>query len=221
MAVRPPGKERFVRLKSLGDQYEWQSIQRRIFNQKTVKLFPESQRKKPGRCYQLRGTLPKQKLNGYRALYYHYLYKMGILPKNLTSTGRVSFALRENLYKLERISTETKLLCTHRIDTAEQLSAYLSSIKACMNDVTSERKSLRSRARSCHNTSLATSLRAQATELSGQLSVLRREIKMCESIRSRSMEIPQKLELAKQQEQKYEQEMMKHEHERGRSRSSR
>jgi hypothetical protein len=133
----------------------------------------------------------------------------------------VPFALREDMYKLERISAETKLLCTHHIDTAEQLSAYQSSIEARMDTGAAERRSLRNRVRNCRDVNLAVSLREQAAALTGQLSVLRREIKMCEGIRVRSQEIPLKLKQAKLEEQKYEKEMMKHEHERGRSRSGR
>ena len=221
LAVRPPGKERFVRLKSLGEQYEWPSIQRRIFSQKTIKVLPEPRRAAQTRSYRLKGTLPGKKIAGYRALYYHYLYKMGILPKHLASAERVPFVLREDIYKLERINAETKLLCAHRIDTAEQLAAYQSSIKIRMDIVTDERKSLRSQVRTCHDDLLASSFREQAAKLSRQLSVLRKEIKLCEGIRARSMEIPQKFRQAKQEEQQYEKEMLKHEHERGRGGSSR
>ncbi len=221
MAVRPYKKERFARLKSLGEQYEWRNIQRRIFEQKTVKALPEPRRRTPSRSYRLMGALPKRKLTGYRALYYHYLYKMGILPKNRTPAGRVPFTLREELYKLEQVNAETKLLCIHHIDTAEQLSAYQSSIEARMDIITAERKSLRNRARSCRDSTQAASLREQATKLTGQLSVLRREVKLCTGIRERSEVIPQKVKQAKLEEQEYEKEMMKHEHQRGRSRSGR
>lgn len=204
MAVRPLGKERFVRLKSLGEQYEWQNIQYRIFNQKTTKALPEPRRRAQTHSYWLKGAQPKKKLTGYRALYYHYLYKMGILPKNRASVRRVPFTLREELYKLEQINAETKLLCVHHIDTAEQLSAYQSSIGARMNTVTVERQSLRNRAHTCHDETQAASLREQAATLTGQLSLLRREVKLCEGIRARSQVIPQKLKQAKQEEQKYE-----------------
>ena len=129
MSVRPPGKERFVRLKSLGEQYDWPSIQRRIFSQKTIKVLPEPRRAAQTRSYRLKGTLPRKKISGYRALYYHYLYKMGILPKHRASAERVPFALREDIYKLERINAETKLLCMHRIDT-ELSSLQLISLQS-------------------------------------------------------------------------------------------
>ena len=220
MAVRPPGKERFVRLKTLGEQYDWLSIQRRIFSQKTVKALPKPRRSVITRSYRMKGTMPAKKINGYRALYYHYLYKMGILPKHRASVGRVPFALREDLYKLERIGAETKLLCTHRIDTSEQLSAYQSAVETRLEFVTRERQKLRNRARACRYETAAP-LREQASALSNQLSILRKEVKLCEDIRARSMQIPLKLKQASQEKQRYEKEMMKHEHERGRGGSSR
>jgi len=216
MAVRPPGKERYVRLKSLGEQYDWPNIQHRIFEQKTVKVLPELRNKPQTRNYRLKGTFPVRKLTGYRTLYVHYLYRMGIFPRNRASAGRVPFALREDLYKMERINAETKLLCTHHIDSEEQLSAYQSTIEAHMNIVLAERKELRSRARICRDGKQAASLREQATELGGKLSLLRMELKLCKGIRERSKEIPQKLKQAKQEEQKYEQEMTKNEYQRGR-----
>ena len=221
IAVRPPGKERFVRLKSLGEQYEWTNIQSRIFTQRTVKVLPEPRRKAQICNYRLKGKYPVKKLTGYRALYYHYLYKMGILPRNRASAGRVPFALREDMYKLERISAETKLLCAHRIDTVEQLSAYQHTIEARMNTVVAERKLLRNHARICSNNAQAMALGEQASAFTNQLSILRREIKLCEGIRARSEEIPQKLKQAEQEKQQINKEMMKHEHERGRSGSGR
>ena len=87
--------------------------------------------------------------------------------------------------------------------------------------MTRERQTLRNRARACRNEIYAAPLREQASALSGQLSILRKEVKLCEDIRARSMQIPQKLKEAYQENQRYEKEMIKHEHERGRGGSSR
>ncbi len=59
---------------------------------------------------------------GFRALYFHYCYLLGIFPKNRPkSNKRLHFLLREDLIKLDAISEEMKLLAGHRIDTGEQL----------------------------------------------------------------------------------------------------
>ena len=153
--------------------------------------------------------MPAKKLTGYRTLYYHYLYKMGILPKHRASAGRVPFALREDLYKMERIGAEAKLLCTHRIDTAEQLSAYQSSIESRFKITTRERQTFLNRARTCRDNTKAVPLREQASALGVQLAILRKEVKLCEDIRARSVQIPLKLKQAEQEIQRYEKEMMK------------
>ena len=217
IAIRPPQKERFVRLKSLGTEYEWQRIKDRIFEQKTVKALPE-RKPKNYRAYHMHGTFPEKKMKGFRALYFHYLYKMGILPKNRTPVKRASFALREDLYKLEKINAETKLLCNHKIDTSEQLAAYKSSIEARMATINTERKDLHNKVkrakRSGGNTEHIT---VEISDLSGQLALLRKEVRLCDGIKARSEEIPKKLHQAKQEEK----ELMKNEYKRGRGRPGR
>lgn len=217
IAIRPPKKERFVRLKSLGTEYEWQRIKARVFEQKTVKALPE-RKPKNYRAYHIHGTFPKKKLKGFRALYFHYLYKMGILPKNRTPVKRASFALREDLYKLEKINAETKLLCNHKIDTFEQLAAYKSSIEARMATITTERKDLRNKVKSAKRSGgNAEHITVEISDLSGQLALLRKEVRLCDGIKARSEEIPKKLHQAKQEEK----ELMKNEYKRGRGRPGR
>ena len=78
IALRPPGRERFVRLKTLGDNYTEQAIRRRIRDHERIPLYhrPPAQ---PKRYYKTRGK--PRKLTGFRALYYHYLYLLGKLQK--------------------------------------------------------------------------------------------------------------------------------------------
>ena len=114
--IRPPGKERFVRLKSLGEQYEWPSIQRRIFSQKSVKALPKPRNSAITRSYRMKGTMPKKKITGYRALYFHYLYKMGILPKHRASAGAGAFCFARGFVQdgAHRRRNEAALHAPHR-----------------------------------------------------------------------------------------------------------
>lgn len=100
MAVRPPGKDRFSRLYNLGVGYSEEEIKRRILTQQTAQHPPpDMQTIRYGR---MRGNLhTAPKLTGFRALYFHYLYKLGKLPKNNQSPKqRVPFLLREDLIQL-------------------------------------------------------------------------------------------------------------------------
>ena len=67
IALRPPGRERFVRLKTLGDNYTEQAIRRRIRDHERTPLYRWF-RSPPKSCYKFKSR-PK-KLTGFRALSY-------------------------------------------------------------------------------------------------------------------------------------------------------
>jgi len=202
MAVRPSGKERFVRLKTLGDDYTEEAIKQRILQNRTPKrpqALPKPQKKR----YTIRGgaSLKKaKKLTGLQALYFHYLYKMGILPKHRASNKRTHFLLREDIRHMEEITAQTKLLCTHRIENKEQLLTFRNSLEQEMADLYDTRKSLYSRIRRCKDDEQMTVYKEQIAVLSKKLSLLRKEVKLCAGILSRSEEMKQKLLQIQQEE---------------------
>ena len=77
VSVRPQGKERFFRLaRNLGEGYTIEGIRKRILAQ----TRPERPAPRPeGKRYRLKGSLTKtKKATGFRALYFHYCYLLGI-----------------------------------------------------------------------------------------------------------------------------------------------
>lgn len=202
MAVRPAGKERFVRLKTLGDNYTEEAIKQRILQNRAPKrpqALPEPKKKR----YTIRGgaSLKKvKKLTGFQALYFHYLYKMGILPKHRASNKRTHFLLREDIRHMEEITAQTKLLCTHRIENKEQLLTFRNSLEQEMAGLYDTRKSLYSRIRRCKDDEQMTVYKEQIAGLSKKLSLLRKEVKLCAGILSRSEEMKQKLLQVQQEE---------------------
>ena len=202
MAVRPAGKERFVRLKTLGDNYTEEAIKQRILQNRAPKrpqALPEPKKKR----YSIRGgaSLKKvKKLTGFQALYFHYLYKMGILPKHRASNKRTHFLLREDIRHMEEITAQTKLLCTHRIENKEQLLTFRNSLEQEMAGLYDTRKSLYSRIRRCKDDEQMTVYKEQIAGLSKKLSLLRKEVKLCAGILSRSEEMKQKLLQVQQEE---------------------
>jgi len=202
MAVRPPGKERFVRLKTLGDDYTEDTIKQRILQNhapKRPEVLPEPKRKR----YAVKGgfnTKKTRKLTGLRALYFHYLYKMGILPKHRASSKRTHFLLREDIRYLDELIAQTKLLCTHHIENKEQLLTYQNGLEQEMAALSDARKSFYHRMRRCKDDLQATEYKQQISELSRKLSLIRKEVKLCTGILSRSEEMKQKLLRVQQEE---------------------
>lgn len=220
MAVRPNGKERFVRLKTLGDDYTEENIKERILKNRTPKrpqVLPEPNRKR----YTVRGCMnirKTRKLTGLQALYFHYLYKMGILPKQCVSRKRTHFLLREDIWHMKRLISQTKLLCTHRIETKEQLLTYQNELKQEMTALINERKSFYNNLRRCKDDKQILAYKEQISGISKKLSLLRREVKLCTGILSRSEDMKQKLLQIKQEQINQGKEEKAHEQ---RSRSSR
>lgn len=97
ISVRPPSKPRFVRLKrNFGEDYTLENIRHRILaQQRPEHPLPEPERK--ARHVTLRGDIRRaRKITGFRALYFHYCYLLGIFPKNKPkSNKRLHFLLRE------------------------------------------------------------------------------------------------------------------------------
>jgi hypothetical protein len=220
MAVRPNGKERFVRLKTLGDDYTEETIKERILKNRTPKrpqVLPEPKRKR----YTVRGCMnirKTRKLTGLQALYFHYLYKMGILPKQCVSRKRTHFLLREDIWHMKQLISQTKLLCTHRIETKEQLLTYQNELKQEMTALINERKSFYNHLRRCKDDKQILAYKEQISGISKKLSLLRREVKLCTGILSRSEDMKQKLLQIKQEQINQGKEEKAHDQ---RSRSSR
>ena len=200
MAVRPPSKERFVRLKTLGDNYTEESIKQRILQNCSPKrqpIIPESKRK----WYILKGSFKTaKKITGLQALYFQYLYKMGILPRKRAFSKRTHFLLREDLRHLEEITAQTKLLCAHHISSKEQLFTYQSAAEQEMSRLYADRKALYNRIRRCKDDEQVAAYKEQIAGLSKKLSLLRKEVKLCTGILSRSEEMKRKLLQVRQEE---------------------
>ncbi len=211
ISVRPPGKERFVRLeRNFGEDYSLEGIRRRILmQQQPERPLPEPERKV--RRAKLRGDFKNtRKVTGFRALYFHYCYLLGIFPKNQPKHNkRLHFLLREDLAKLDAISEEVKLLIGNRIDTAEQLSSHKKGLEQKIQSLTADRRALYRRQRTVSVKSDDDALamvKEQITGISKELSALGKEVRLCEDIAMRSGVIKEKIKTVREDEQSQEKE---------------
>lgn len=205
ISVRPPKKERFVRLaRNFGEDYTIEGIRKRILAQaRPEHPIPEPERKM--HSVTLRGSFKKtKKITGFRALYFHYCYLLGIFPRNRPQNRkRLHFLLREDLLKLEAISDETKLLVRHHIDTDEQLFSYKSSLESRIETVTAKRTELYRRRRTVAVKSDETkceAVSAQIAAISKELSQLRWEVMLCDDIAMRSGVMREKVRAVREDE---------------------
>lgn len=199
ISVRPPGKERFVRLaRNFGEGYTLESIRRRILEQsRAARPVPEPAPKT--KHYRVSGNWQsRKKVTGFRALYFHYCYLLGVFSRQKPQNRkRLHFLLREDLIKLDAITQEVRLLAVHRIDTAEQLSSYQRELESRIADVTSQRKQLYRKQRTVavkSDEAASAEVSTAIATLSKELSQLRREVKLCNDIALRSGILPERIQ---------------------------
>ncbi len=108
--------------------------------------------------------------------------------------------MREDIRYLDELTAQTKLLCTHRIENKEQLLTYQYGLEQEMESLAVARKSLYNRVRRCKDDGQIAAYKQQISGLSKKLSLLRKEMKLCTGILSRSAEMKRKLLQVQQEE---------------------
>lgn len=122
-ALKPPDAKGYFRFHKLGKGYSLDEVKDRILqNIRKQVPFPEAERH-PIRHYHLRGK-PRRKITGLRALYFRYCYELHIIVKRPASVKRVSFLLREDVIKLDKLDEQTRFLGKHKISTMDELMEY-------------------------------------------------------------------------------------------------
>lgn len=215
ISVRPPGKDRFVRLaRNFGEDYTLESIRRRILEQsRPARPLPEPVLK--SKQYRVSGNWKgRKKATGFRALYLHYCYLLGVFPKNKQQNRRrLHFLLREDLIKLDAITQEARLLGTNHIDTAQQLSSYKEDLETRIDAVTSQRKQLYRKQRTVAvktDETAAKQVKEQIDSLSRELKQLRWEVKLCSDIEIRSGIMLEHIKTVREDEESKRKEQKQH-----------
>ena len=198
--LRPPGKERFVRFKTLGKRYTPEAIQTRILYPQSYHPYVENpptiqhgrlrSRKKPCR-----------KLTGLRALYYRYLYELGALPHKPRSS---SYAVRQDAYKLDQRIRQMEFLSRNNIDTLTQLETHRQALQTEIRQLLTKRKQLPK----------TDEVQSQHESVNTALKQLRQEERLCRKIAEHSLEVQQHLTEARRD--RAEQQQREQEHERAR-----
>ena len=193
--LRPPGKERFVRFKTLGKRYTPEAIQTRILYPQSYHPYVENPPTiQHGRLHS--GKKPHRKLTGLRALYYRYLYELGALPRK---PSRSSYAVRQDAYKLDQRIRQMEFLSKHNIDTLTQLETHRQALQTEIRQLLTKRKQLPK----------TDDVQSQHESVNTALKQLRQEERLCRKIAEHSLEVQQHLTEARRdraEQQKQEQE---------------
>lgn len=177
--LTPPGRQRPVRLKTLGWQYTPEGIRRRI-------LAPKRTSPGKNRRYRCHGTLP-QPLRGLRALYYSYLYKMGAFPRK---PRKPSYAVRQDIRNLDKRIEQMEFVFRNHIEDRGQLREMQAAAERQIQELVTQRRKL-------YRTAPGS---LEIEVLNQKLRPLRKTVQLCKAVEEHSMEIEARLRQSQQRE---------------------
>ncbi len=168
IALKPAFSQRYIRLKSLGEDYGEEAIRQRIIAARNgIRILD-----KPITDYNawLKKYEPT-KLHGFKALYYHYLYLFGKIRKKETPQ-RISFYMRDELIKFDRYQKQFHFLIDNDIETVEQLQTFKENVENKISELTLKRSRLYSKP----------DTKLEIEEINNELRELRKDVRTCNNI---------------------------------------
>lgn len=177
IALKAPGMERYIRLRSLGENYSETAIRQRILQPK--KIYPSGSYQKMGK--------KRRKLTGLQALYYSYLYKMGVFPEK---PKRIPYEVREDLRRLDQRLAQADFLQKHGITTLGELKEFQNRQGNKISRRLTERRRLYRSNPGCD----------RIREIAEELKPLRKDQKMAVRIEKISREMAERMKRAEERE---------------------
>ena len=193
-AIKPPYAERYIRLRSLGEEYTEDTIRERVMAARNgIKPFTQKKQynwdKSDVRKYK------RTKLKGFKALYFHYLYLFKKIRKKQTPK-KVSAFLRDELIKFERYKAQFQFLYDNNIENTEQLSAHRAVCEDRISELMRERKSLY-KEREDADEKDKEEITQKISSVNDELKGLRKAVRMCQAIHEDAERIQARQEQAK------------------------
>ena len=185
LRIKPYGYNKFFRLDKLGAGYTEDDIEARIKKNAIEHQWT------PIPYYQ--PTL-REKPRGLYALYLHYCYLLGVIPKVIPKNPEAYAAIKEDVRRARMYSEQAKFLGKYFLDTKDDLIQHALKVRAQMDVLYKERQKLRNKMRWMKDPDEMQPIREQIFAISDKLKPLRKEYTMCKDIYDRSDDIEKTVE---------------------------
>lgn len=190
LSVRRDPYKKHIRIeRSFGYDYSIDRIKERIEVEQAprVPFIEEYGNKKRTRTYT---PFKKQKHTGIYALYLHYCYLLKVFPTEYPNK-RLSPEIRADLKELDKISKQTELLVSNKLDTYEQFFAFKTQKTKELDSLLDKRSKLWYKHKKSKNPSEKESIRNEIDLLNKEINPLREEVVLCDGIEERTPKMEQ------------------------------
>ena len=185
LRIKPYGYDKFFRLDKLGTGYTEEDIEARIRNNARARQWTPITYYEP--------TL-REKPRGLYALYLHYCYLLGVIPKVIPKNPEAYAAIKEDVRRARMYSEQAKFLGKYYLDTKDDLIQHALKVRAQMDVLYKERQKLRNKMRWMKDPAEMQPIREQIFAISDKLKPLRKEYAMCKDIYDRSDDVEKTVE---------------------------
>ena len=200
--IRSVNEIKNTRLYHLGEQYDRDGIFRRmrendvwIASEKySVYIKGTKQKTIQPKKYVLKGNLSNaKKITGLKALYLHYCYRLGYLPKK-NQHKPLSPEMKQAWRKIDRISNQVRLISKHNLNNISDVENFISRNNEQIIIVKQRRDKIYNKLRRCKDTDKISSLKSDRDVCSDTLKRLRTDNRVAKSILNDIDEIKSNIE---------------------------
>ena len=203
--IKPPGAKGYFRLRSLGDDYVYESIRKRIIENTIVPGMPLL----PERTVPSALTTHANK-TGLASVYRRYCLRLYLFICNPQKAKReyIPMALRDDIAKLDKYIEHMDFIYRHNIEDKQSLIGIKLELQAQVNSLKNKRTKLYSKKKFAvrhNNGGLVVQAKAEIRETSSQIRELEKQIKLCDAVAISSDKViryaspPSKTEIKNQQ----------------------
>lgn len=198
LRIKPYGSNKFFRLDKLGAGYTEADIEARVRRNAQTMEWKKIEHYKP--------TL-QEKPKGLRALYLHYLYLLGAIPKVIPKNPEAYAAIKDDIRRARMYSEQAKFLGKYGLNTKDDLIQHALKADRQIKALCKERRVLWNKIRWMKDPEQVQPIRDEIFAISAKIKTLRKEFAMCKDVYDRSasvertvmlIEFPQLLEQEKQ-----------------------
>ena len=192
--IRSIHARKATRLYRLGEDYDIPAIVDRIENNRYRYAHDlrfrdydplQLDRRPRQRCYCIGNVKTTKKVGGLRGLYFHYCYRLGILPKG-RGYQPLSPEMKEACRQLDSITKQAQLLVEQKFETTEDVERFISQTNNSMAALTEKRQKCYNRLRRCTDTDEINTIKEERDRLTKALALFRQDVKTAQAILDRS-----------------------------------
>jgi hypothetical protein len=205
LSIRHKNYKRNIRIeRRFGEDYTIENIKKRILSEQDIRIPFIEEYNKPFK-HEFTISKRKFKVKGFMAIYFHYMYLLR--QNNKDPYIKLTPEMKADIAKMDKYSEEAKLLVNNKIETSSELEAYYKKKNEELKLALGERGVLWDRRASKKNEDIRQELCNQISAKTEIINRLRKEVLLCEDIKSRIPKIKDNLNQLKKEEKEKQEEL--------------